>query len=82
MADNHYQTPVHGVPGGTYLVIGSDANGLPAILMAGAAANDAGIVAAIGADTLWADGSIYVSVVDGAGKLFLKTNDVWIDQKV
>jgi len=81
MPDNGYQTAVHGVPGGAYLVLGTDANGLPCILTAGAATDDAGIVAAIGADTLWADGSIYVSVVDAAGKLFLKTNDVWIDQK-
>jgi hypothetical protein len=81
MPDNGYQTAVHGVPGGAYLVLGTDENGLPCILTAGAATDDAGIVAAIGVDTLWADGSIYVSVVDAAGKLFLKTNDVWIDQK-
>jgi len=81
MADNNFQTNVHGIPGGAYLVLGSDANGLPAILIAGQATTDGEIVTAIGADTLWADGSIYVSVVDAAGKLFLKTNDVWIDQK-
>ena len=81
MPDNGYQTAVHGVPGGAYLVLGTDENGLPCILTAGAATSDATIVAAIGADTLWADGSIYVSVVDAAGVLFLKTNDVWIDQK-
>lgn len=81
MPDSGYQTNVHGVPGGAYIVLGTDANDLPCILTAGAATTDAAIVTAIGADTLWADGSIYVSVVDGSGVLFLKTNDVWIDQK-
>jgi hypothetical protein len=77
----HYNSEIAHAQGGTYLIIGEDANGLPAILTSGAATDDAGVVADIGADTLWADGSIYVSVVDGAGKLFLKTNDVWVDQK-
>jgi hypothetical protein len=65
--------------GGEYLIIGEDANGLPAILTSGSATDDAGIVTDIGADTLWADGSLYVSVVDGAGKLFIKQNDTWVD---
>ena len=66
---------------GSYLVIGADAAGLPAILTAGAATDDAGIVTAIGADSLFADGSVYISVVDGGGKLFLKVADTWTDQK-
>lgn len=70
----------HGVQGGGYLVLGKDANGLPCILACGAGhTNDAGIVAAIGADALWADGSLYISCVDGGGKLWQKQNDVWID---
>ena len=58
-----------------------DANGLHACLFSGAATDDAGITSQVGADSLWADGSVYISVVDGAGKLFLKVNDVWTDQK-
>jgi hypothetical protein len=56
-----------------------DAGSLPCVIFSGAATNDAGIVSDIGADTLWADGSLYISVVDGAGKLFQKQNDVWVD---
>lgn len=66
---------------GDYLIIGEDANGLPAILTSGSAASDGDIVSAIGGDALFADGSIYVSVVAGAGKLFLKANGTWTDQK-
>ena len=55
----------------------ADGAGLPAILASGTATDDSGIVSDIGADTLWADGSLYVSVSDGAGKLFIKTADVW-----
>ena len=65
--------------GGTMILIGEDANGLPAILTSGAAANDGDIVTAIGADTLWADGSIYVSVVDGAGTIWQKRADTWTE---
>lgn len=77
--DNNYQTKFHGVPGGDYSVVGSDANGLPCAIFSGSATTDAGIVTAVGADTLWADGSIYISCVDGAGKVFQKQNDVWVD---
>jgi hypothetical protein len=76
-----YNAKIAHAQGGNYIIIGEDANGLPAILTSGSAASDGDIVTDIGADTLWADGSIYVSVVDGAGKLYLKTNDVWVDQK-
>lgn len=82
MADSGYNTTVHGMQGGGYLVLGTDADGLPVILCAGQADTDGAIVTAIGADTLFADGSIYVSCATGAGKLFLKTNDVWVDEKV
>ncbi len=54
-----------------------DSGSLPAIWTSGTATDDSGIVSDIGADTLWADGSMYSSIVDGAGKLFIKTNDVW-----
>jgi len=81
MPDNGYQAQMHGVMGGSYRVLGVDENGLPVAMFCGQATDDASIVTAVGVDTLWADGSIYVSAVDGAGKLFLKVNDVWTDQK-
>lgn len=59
--------------------IGVDANGLPVGLFVGQATSDGTITTAVGADTLWADGSLYVSAVDGAGKLFQKQNDIWVD---
>ena len=43
------------------------------------AVDDAGIVAQVGADATIGDGSLYVSHVDGAGALFQKRNDVWVD---
>lgn len=64
---------------GTVTLAAQDANGLPAILASGAATSDATIVAQVGADALWADGSLYVSVVDGAGTLWQKRNDVWVE---
>lgn len=82
MADNGYQTPFHGVQGGTHMVVGTDANGLPAVIFAGISASDVEIVAEVGADTLWADGSLYIEVKDGAGKLWQKQNDVWVDLQV
>jgi len=66
---------------GDMKVQAEDANGLPAVIFSGAATDDAGITSQVGADTLWADGSIYISVVDGGGKLFLKVADTWTDQK-
>ena len=54
-----------------------DANNLPCVIFAGAGTDDATIVTDIGADTLWADGSIYISVVDGAGTLWQKRNNTW-----
>jgi len=82
MAESSYQGQYpHGVQGVTgYTVVGQDANGLPCIIACGSGAtNDAGIVSAIGADTLWADGSLYISCVDGAGKLWIKQADTWVD---
>lgn len=57
-------TVVGGVPGGIFF---------------GAATDDASIVAQVGADNTIADGSWYISFVDGAGKTFQKQNDVWVD---
>ena len=57
----------------------ADAGGLPCILASGTAGNDGAIVADIGADTLWADGSLYIEVADGGGNLWQKQNDVWVD---
>ena len=54
-----------------------DTNNLPTVIFAGVATDDAGIVSQVGADTLWADGSLYISAVDGAGTLWQKRNDVW-----
>jgi len=47
------------------------------IIASGAATDDAGIIAAVGADADIADGSLYMSCTDGAGVLFIKKNDVW-----
>lgn len=79
MAEVGFQTKMHGEQGGAYAVVGYDANGLPAAIFSGSATSDGTIVSDIGADTNWADGSLYISVVDGAGKLFQKQNDVWVD---
>lgn len=59
--------------------IALNAGGLPVILAFGVATDDAGIVAQVGADNTIADGSLYISHVDNAGKLFQKQNDVWVD---
>ena len=74
-----YNSKIAHMQGGTMILIGEDANGLPAILTSGAAANDGDIVTAIGADTLWADGSIYISCVDGAGTIWQKRADTWTE---
>ena len=74
-----YNTKIAFLQGGNAVKLGMDANGLPALLMSGTATDDAGITADVGADALYADGSLYVSIVDGAGKLFFKKNDVWTD---
>jgi len=58
-----------------------DAGDLPCIIASGTATDDSGIVSDVGADTLFADGSLYISVVDGAGKLFQKQNDTWVDMQ-
>jgi hypothetical protein len=55
----------------------ADAGGLPCIIASGTAANDGAIVAEIGDDTLYADGSLFISVVDGTGTLWQKRNDTW-----
>lgn len=56
-----------------------NAGGLPVGIYFGTATNDAGIVSQVGADNTIADGSLYISHVDNAGKLFQKQNDVWVD---
>ena len=52
------------------------------VICAGTAANDGDIVTAVGADADIADGSLYMSAVDGAGKLFIKVNDTWTEMTV
>ena len=64
---------------GDIKVQAEDAAGLPCVIFSGAAATDGDIATAVGADTLWADGSLYISVLDGNGKLFQKQNDTWTD---
>lgn len=58
-------------------LLGVGSTGEAAVLVIGEATDDTGIVAEIGADANYADGSLYVSAVNGAGKLFQKVNDVW-----
>ena len=55
-----------------------DAGSLPCIIASGSATDDAGIVTQVGLDSTVADGSLYISVVDGAGSLWQKQNDVWV----
>jgi len=47
------------------------------VIASGAATNDGEIVTAVGADADIADGSLYISAVNGAGSLWIKKNDVW-----
>lgn len=62
-----------------FAVVALNAGGLPVGIYFGVATDDAGIVAQVGADNTIADGSLYISILDNAGKLFQKQNDVWID---
>lgn len=52
---------------------------LPVGIFFGVATDDAGIVSQVGADNTIGDGSLYLSHLDNAGKLFQKQNDVWVD---
>jgi len=61
------------------MVIGTDADGLEAVLTSGAATNDGEIAAEIGADSLYADGSLYIAVVAGAGTIWQKRNGTWTE---
>ena len=56
---------------------GQDEDNRPLAYFSGVATDDAGIVAQVGADSLWADGSEYVSYLKGGGLKFQKRNDVW-----
>lgn len=59
------------------VVLGRDDTGLPVMLFIGRATSDGTIVTEVGADTNYADGSLYISAVDGAGTLWQKRNDTW-----
>ena len=72
-----YDTTFAFPQGGSYMIVGADANGLPCIIASGQATDDATIVSQVGADSNWADGSLYISCVDGGGGLWQKANDVW-----
>lgn len=67
------------VPRKGFALVALNAGGLPVGLYFGVATDDAGIVAQVGADNTIADGSLYISILDNAGKLFQKQNDVWVD---
>jgi hypothetical protein len=68
-----------GVPLKGFARLNVNSVNLPVGLYFGVAADDAGIVAQVGADATIGDGSLYISHADGAGKLFQKQNDVWVD---
>lgn len=59
------------------IVLRETINGEKTIIVSGSATDDAGIVTDVGADANIADGSLYLSIVDGAGSTFQKVNDVW-----
>ena len=59
------------------LPLGYTDEGEPVVLFVGSATSDAEIIAAIGSDAHWGDGSIYISAVGGAGTFWQKRNDVW-----
>lgn len=60
-------------------VLGVNSTSGKLVVMAwGAATSSAGIIAEIGAAALYADGSIYLSTVGGAGLMFNKVNGVWV----
>jgi len=71
--------PQSGAPAGDApnrpFTIGYAANGEPVVLAIGDAANDGAIIAEIGADAKFADGSLYLST--GTGLLFQKRSDTW-----
>ena len=56
-----------------------DSGSLPCLIFSGAQTDDNGMRGECGADNTIADGSLYISVVAGSGKLFQKQNDVWTD---
>ena len=59
------------------VVIGANDVGEPVVLFIGVATSDGAIVTEVGADSKFADGSLYISAVDGAGTLWQKRNDTW-----
>ena len=59
--------------------LGYDDLGNPVVMFVGTGTTDGEIVTDIGSDDLWADGSLYISAVDGAGTFWQKRNDVWTE---
>lgn len=59
------------------IILGVNAVGEKVVLLVGTATSDGTIVTEVGADTQFADGSLYLSVVNGSGALFQKRNDTW-----
>jgi hypothetical protein len=74
---SYANVPVSHVQGGRYLILNVDANGLPCVIAAGQGNSDGTIVSDLGADTNFADGSLYLSCVDGAGTMWIKAADTW-----
>lgn len=66
------------VPRKAFMLIGYNSGDLPMILAFGVATSDATIVTQVGADNTVADGSLYISMLDNAGTLWQKRNDVWV----
>lgn len=59
------------------VVLGANDVGEPVVLFIGVATSNATIETEVGADAKFADGSLYISAVDGAGTLWQKRNDTW-----
>ena len=62
------------------LRVGTDAAGAPAVVFSGFATSDATIVAEVGVDALWADGSLYLAVTAAdhtTMAVWRKTNNTW-----
>jgi hypothetical protein len=68
-----------GIPLKGFARVAVNGGGLPVGIFFGVAADDAAIVSQVGADNTIGDGSLYISHLDNAGKLFQKQNDVWVD---
>jgi hypothetical protein len=77
-----YDTKIPFRAGTRKLVIGVNASNVSAVVVSGFAASDAEIVAEIGADALYADGSLYLSVTEADHTdvdVYQKQSNVWVN---